>query len=112
MPDLLDERQRLPIKRMFNANNHCLVLPAADFSEIESFCAANLDEIARIPTHSGGSGRQIDPQQVTTQTAEQSRLSVAIRQTANRNLLILLARHTLRQCIIRCGRYRIRLPYA
>jgi hypothetical protein len=95
MPDLLDERQRLPIKRMFNANNHCLVLPAADFSQIESFRTADLDEIARVQTHSGRNRRQIDPQQVTIQTAEQSCLSVAIRQTANRNLLILLVQHTL-----------------
>ena len=112
MPDLLDERQRLPIECMFNANNHCLVLPAADFTKIESLCAANLDQVARIQTHSGRNRRQIDPQQLTIQTAEKRRLSVAIRQTANRNLLILLARHSLKQCSIRHGRYSILLLYA
>lgn len=53
MPDLLDERQCLTIERMFDTDNHRLTLPAVDFSEVKSFRASNLHEIARAQTDSG-----------------------------------------------------------
>ena len=80
MPDLLDERQCLTIERMFDADNHRLAMPTADFSEIKSFRASNLHQITCIQTSLGWNRRQIDPQQVAIQTAEKSRVSVAIRQ--------------------------------
>lgn len=80
MPDLLDERQCLTIKRMFDADNYRFALPAADFSEIKSFRASNLHQITRIQTCFTWIRRQIDAQQVTIQTVEKSRMSIAIRQ--------------------------------
>ena len=80
MPDLLDERQCLTIKRMFDADNYRFALPAADFSEIKSFRASNLHQIARIQTDFSWNRRQIDPQQVTIQIADKSRISFAVRQ--------------------------------
>jgi hypothetical protein len=93
MPDLLDERQCLTIERMFDADNQRLALPAADFSEIKSFRASNLHQIACIQTDRGRNRRQIDPQQLSIEGADQSRTRIAIRQYTDRNLLILLGRH-------------------
>jgi len=101
MPDLLDERQCLTIERMLNADNHRLALPAADFSEIKSFRAGNLHQIACSQICLRGNPRQIDPEQVPIQIVQKSRIRIAGRQQADRNLLILLARHVLNQCIIR-----------
>ena len=80
MPDLLDERQCLTIERMFDTDNHRLPLPTVDLSEIKSFRASDLHQIARIQTDFSWKRRQIDPQQVTIQIADKSRIRFAVRQ--------------------------------
>jgi hypothetical protein len=100
MPDLLNERQGLPIESMFHANDHCRVLQAADFSQIESIFAGHLHQIAYPQTHSGWSWRETDAQQLPIETMEKSLVPLTVGQTANRNLLILPIRHNLHQCSI------------
>lgn len=90
MPDLLDERQRLTIERMFDSDNQRPTAPAADFTQKKRFRAGNLHQIARFQTEIIRNLREIDPQQVIVPNAEKRILSVTVRQQPNRNLLILL----------------------
>ena len=79
-PGLLDERKPLAIERMFHSDNDRLVLPVADLSEVNSFRASNLHQIACLQTCFSRDRREIYSKELTVQAGQQSGMSGTIGQ--------------------------------